>query len=309
MAKKIKFQSVVLDHSNPLGSGHYGNTYQAHCDQLLCAGKLMTPELFESDHERGWGGRGGRGKGQGQIKRSLVTSFMHEIDNICWISHPHLVQYLGSHIKADTQLPILIMELCQENLTSFLDKSHGSLFYHKEVSLLHDIALALVFLHAHRIVHGNLSSNNVFIVPYAVPLAKISDYGISRMPTIAKQSSSYYGGNPAYLPPDPLTCLQQNAAKVDCYSWGVLATQVLTRQLPLPPPKSEQVENRLVHNVHVHASTQLHTASCMCLCTFSCDSRATYNAGNKIQKNCCNADYTCSHNTQYDYDYMYMFFL
>lgn len=239
MAKKFKFESVTLDHSHSLGSGHYGHTYHVTCDNLLCAGKLMSPELFESDQS---GGKG-RGKAEGRVKRSLISIFQHEMDNLRRIGHPNLVQYLGSSIDADTQLPIVIMELGHENLTSFLDKSYGSLFYHTQVSLLHDIALGLVFLHVHGVVHGNLSSNNVFVVPYAVPLAKISDYGITRMGSIVKHCTKYRG-NSAYLPPDPLTCLQHNAPKVDCYSWGILATQVLTQQLPLPPPKSEQV--------HVH---------------------------------------------------------
>ena len=242
MSKKIKFQSIVLDHARPLGSGYYGNTYHAHADHLLCAGKHMTPELFEVEpNESGWGAS--RRKKEGKIKKSLITAFVHEIDNLRRVCHPHLVQYLGSHVDADSGLPVVLMELCQENLTCFLDRSHDSLAYHKQVGLLHDLALALVFLHAHGIVHGNLSSNNVFIVPYHLPRAKVSDYGICRMSSIAKYNSAYYRGNSAYVPPDPITCLQKNGTKVDCYSWGVLATQILTNQLPLPPPKlSEQVQ-------------------------------------------------------------------
>ena len=234
MSKKFKFQSATLDRSHPLGSGHYGNTYHADCDHLLCAGKLMIPALFEHDHD---GGRGG--EGDGKIKKSLVTGFQHEIDSLRRIGHPNLVQYLGTSIDTDTGLPILIMELCRENLTSFLDKLQGPLFYHKEISLLHDVALALVFLHAHGVVHGNLSSNNVFIVPYATPSAKISDYGLGKM---AKQSAVQYCGNLAYLPPDSASLLQRDSmTKADCYSWGVLSAQVLTQQLPLPPPKTAQV--------------------------------------------------------------------
>lgn len=241
MSKKFKFQSVVLDHGKPLGSGYYGNTYQAHCDHLLCAGKHMTPELFEVERDTGMGSA--RGRREGKIKKSLITAFQHEVDNLRRICHPHLVQYLGTHLDADSGLPILIMELCQDNLTTYLDRFFESLAFHKKVNLLHDIALALVFLHAHGIVHGNLNSNNVFVVPYNLPRAKISDYGICRMSSVAKHSSTYYRGNSAYLPPNPLVCLQKNAAKVDSYSWGVLATQMLTNQLPLPPPKpSDQVQ-------------------------------------------------------------------
>ena len=237
MSKKMKkIQSVVLDHAQPLGSGYYGNTYQAHCDHLLCAGKHMTPELFESEREGSWGSSKG-----GRIKKSLIASFQQEIESLRRICHPHLVQYLGTHIESSSNLPILLMELCHDNLTAFLDKSYETLVYHKQVSLLHNIILALAFLHTHDIVHGNLSSNNVFVVPYEVPLAKVSDYGICRMPSIAKHNSTYYRGNTAYLPPDPLSCLQRNTKKVDCYSWGVLATQVLTNQLPLPPPKQVHV--------------------------------------------------------------------
>lgn len=236
MSKKFKFQSVVLDHARPLGSGYYGNTYQAHCDHLLCAGKHMTPELFEVEKET-------RGRRETKIKKSLIAAFQHDVESLrrC-ICHPNLVQYLGTYPDPDSGLPILIMELCQDNLSTYLDKSFDSLAYHTQLNLLHDVALALVFLHAHDIVHGNLSSNNVFVVPYRLPRAKVSDYGICRMSSVVKNNLTCYRGNTAYLPPHPLICLIKNAAKVDSYSWGVLATQVLTHQLPLPPPKpSEQV--------------------------------------------------------------------
>ena len=43
-----------------------------------------------------------------------------------------------------TQLPVLLMELCDESLTAFLERSTGPLSYHIQVNIAHDVALALV---------------------------------------------------------------------------------------------------------------------------------------------------------------------
>ena len=57
------------------------------------------------------------------------------------------------HQDGDTGLPVLLMELMNENLTHFLESSTQSIPYHIQVNTCHDIAMALSFLHLIRIIH------------------------------------------------------------------------------------------------------------------------------------------------------------
>ena len=43
------YQTVQLIRTEPLGTGSFGAVYKAKCDDLLCAGKILHPTLFQSD--------------------------------------------------------------------------------------------------------------------------------------------------------------------------------------------------------------------------------------------------------------------
>ena len=102
---------------------------KAQCDGLLCAAKIMHPTLFDL-----------RVPGTGSYLRKLQG----EGYLLSLARHPNIVQYLGTYIDPDIRLPVLLMELCHESLTAFLERSAGPLSYHIQVNICRDIALALV---------------------------------------------------------------------------------------------------------------------------------------------------------------------
>ena len=73
------------------------------------------------------------------------------------------------------RLPVLLMELCDQSLTTFLERSPGPLSYHIQINICHDIALALVYLHSNGLIHRDLTGNNVLMI--AGTRAKITDFG------------------------------------------------------------------------------------------------------------------------------------
>ena len=72
--------------------------------------------------------------------------------------HPYLVQYLGVTVDPESRLPMLLMELLDENLTIMLKRSKRTLPYYIQVDICHDIALAVAYLHLSGIVHRQLCS-------------------------------------------------------------------------------------------------------------------------------------------------------
>ena len=80
---------------------------------------------------------------------------------------------------AETGAPILLMELMDESLTHFLEKSSELTPYHVQVNLCHDVSLALSFLHSNNIIHRDLSSNNVLLISNV--RAKVTDFDMARL--------------------------------------------------------------------------------------------------------------------------------
>ena len=90
--------------------------------------------------------------------------------HIChWHSHPNIIRYHGVAIlrKEDGgYVPYLLSESVKWNLLSLLEDKHVKLTQREKVSIIHDIASGLSFLHSHRpraIVHAALDSSSVLL--------------------------------------------------------------------------------------------------------------------------------------------------
>ena len=164
MAQHFNFQKIQITKSTCLGVGSYGSVYRAMCDDLPCAAKILHPTLFETNDPGA---------------RRIIEQFEQECNFLSGIRHPHIVQYLGLARDPDTRLPVLLIELMDDSLTQFLERSQKPLPYHTQVDLCYDIALALTYLHSNGIIHRDLSSNNVLLI--AGSRAKVTDFGLAKV--------------------------------------------------------------------------------------------------------------------------------
>ena len=167
---------------------------------------------------------------------SSIHKFEQEYSLLGALKHPHLVQYLGLYKDSDAGIVFLVMELMNKNLTRFLECSQQQLPYHTQVNLCHDVALAIAYLHSNGLVHCDLSSNNVLVT--AGSRAKVSDFGMRRLADAIPTCKvlTHNSAKPAYLPPEALQTPAHFCKGTDCFSIGVLAIQIVTRQLPSPGP-------------------------------------------------------------------------
>ena len=105
--------------------------------------------------------------------------FEQECEVLHTLRHPNVIQYLGMYQDPDTNLPVLLMELMDYNLTHFLNTSLQQIPFHIHVNFCLDIALALSFLHANKVIHRDLSSNNVLLISNI--RAKVTDFGMATL--------------------------------------------------------------------------------------------------------------------------------
>ena len=176
---------------------------------------------------------------------SVMQKFQQECRLLSAIKHPHIVQYLGTYHDPESRLPVLLMELMDESLTRFLERSREPLPYHTEVNLCHDIALALSYLHSNGIVHRDLSSNNVLLI--AGSRAKVTDFGMVKLYDVNRSTThltpfTLCPGTMAYMSPEALGEPPMYTDKLDSFSLGVLCVQILTRQFPDPGDRFQIME-------------------------------------------------------------------
>ncbi len=220
-----RFSGVEILRSQALGAGSYGAVYRAKWNQQMCAAKLPHPLLLE----------GGNHKAKLYLKQ-----FKKECELLGSFRHDNVVQFLGTCTDSHSGQPALLMELMDQNLTNFLKHSNKPLPYYLEVDLCHDVAQALEYLHSNRITHRDLSSNNVLLTTNLK--AKVSDFGMSKVIDAALEMTSTLTlcpGNILYMPPEALASPPVYTEKMDCFSFGVLAIQIMCRQFPDPGLKEQ----------------------------------------------------------------------
>ena len=147
-----------------------------------------------------------------------------------------MVQYLGVARDPESGLLVLLMELMDESLTGFLERSNEPLPYHLQVSLCHNVALALAYLHLNGIIHRDLSSNNVLLI--AGSRAKVTDFGMSKLSQMHPRMTplTQCPGTAVYMAPEALRNPPVYSEKLDIFSTGVIAVQIMTRNFPDPGP-------------------------------------------------------------------------
>ena len=225
---QFAYHNIQLYKSQSLGSGSYGGVCKAKCDGLLCAAKIMHPTLFDL-----------RDPGTA----SYLRKFREECHLLSLARHPNVVQYLATYYDPDTRLPVLLMELCDESLTAFLERSPGPLSYHVQLNICLDIALALVYLHSNGLIHRDLTGNNVLMI--AGTRAKITDFGMSKLATGNPRMTALTlcPGNLLYMSPEALDEAKSYTAKLDIFSFGVIVIQILTRQFPNPTDRFQTIHD------------------------------------------------------------------
>ena len=237
---EFHYQRIELLKTKELGVGSYGAVYKAMCDDLPCAAKVLHRTLF-------------------QFTAPEATSVMQKFEQECRllsaIKHPHIVQYLGTYHDPESRLPVLLMELMDESLTRFLERSNEPLPYHTEVNFCHDIALALSYLHSNGIVHRDLSSNNVLLI--AGSRAKVTDFGMVKLYDVNRSTAhltplTLCPGTMAYMSPEALKDRPVYTDKLDSFSLGVLCVQIMTRQFPDP---GDRFQDMVINDPRIPSGT------------------------------------------------------
>ena len=222
----LELKGVTNLSRNELGRGAYGRVYAVKYCQTICAAKEIHSILVE-------------GVGQVEMQRT-IESFMRECRQCSTLRHPNIIQFLGVYYPTEAgganrmRLPVMVMEMMADSLTSFVDK-HEKIPVHIKYSIVHDVSLGLCYLHNHdpSIVHRDLSPNNVLLTAHHV--AKISDLGVAKViKADSRKTMTKAPGTVDFMPPEALANSPIYGPPMDVFSFAGIILHTFNQQWPSP---------------------------------------------------------------------------
>ena len=205
-----------------IGSGAFGVVFEGSYRSRPCAVKVLH-ELATQIRTK---------LPIGQENEEAIKSFDCECEFLESFQHPNIVQHLSTDEHPTSGSTILVTELMDCNLRSYLSGlGEESLTSHCQLSLSKDVASGLAYIHSRQIVHRDLCGDNVLLkLHQPIPVAKISDFGMSRLLDPSQMSSTLtaVGHRMGYLPPEALRLEDEEYDhSLDVFSLGVIMVQIL----------------------------------------------------------------------------------
>jgi serine/threonine protein kinase len=191
---------------NRLGGGAFGEVYKARKHSI---GKSYAIKFLKIDDD---------------AQREAVERELDQVRHFAALDHPNLVtiEDLGTAMG----VPYLIMGYAGEDTLARVMKRERLT---EERALVYFIQASrgVLALHDLRLLHFDLKPSNVFIKG---DVARVGDYGLSKMMTDGKLTLSFGRGTPQYMAPEMIRNRADHRA--DIYSLGVILFESLSGRLP-----------------------------------------------------------------------------
>jgi serine/threonine protein kinase len=208
-----------------LGAGGMGTVFEAMHEGLgnLVAIKVLHPNQVH--------------------KRDSVQRFHHEARAAARIGHPNICEVYDVGTLPDGR-PYLVMDRLTGITLAERIQALGGLPFQEVLDTLTQVLSGLHAAHEKGIIHRDIKPENVFLTQRVgcPPLAKILDFGVSKVMAQHSQASSFSDvevtrtgvvlGTPYYLAPEQARGERNLDARVDLYACGVMLYEALTGRRP-----------------------------------------------------------------------------
>ncbi|GJN25188.1 hypothetical protein PR202_gb12986 [Eleusine coracana subsp. coracana] len=212
---ELQLKKITNNYNNPIGSGAFGKVFMGTTNE----NRRVAVKCSMMKGENPWHGH------DHELASELAIQF--------WISHRNLVRLIGCCLETD--VPMLVYEYVSNG--SLYNVLHcGSIEPHAlPLPARLDIAIgsakALAYMHSHGghnpIIHGDVKTGNILLGDNLTP--KVSDFGTSKLASIAKRTRNSVIGDLSYTDPTYMKT-GRFTEKSDVYSFGVVLLELITRK-------------------------------------------------------------------------------
>lgn len=191
---------------NKLGSGVFGVVFKARKKSI---GKWFAIKFLRVDD---------------LATREAILKEIDAVRYFAQIDHPNLVS-IEDKGQVDG-IPFIIMGYAgEETLRKRLNE--GRMDPEEVASIFTQVCRGIAALHERSLVHFDVKPANVYLKG---DLAKVGDYGLSRLLTESRNTLSFGRGTPYYMAPEMARLLGDHRS--DIYSLGVLLFECFARRVP-----------------------------------------------------------------------------
>ena len=170
--------------------------------------------------------------GDPEQRQESETQFKHQADQLIRLNHPNILPLYDF----GSILPVRYLVTPYVSGGSLHDRLvAGMLTVNQILTYSLWTASALDYLHAQGIIHRDLKPSNI-LMDFGNHLY-VADFGLARIVADTTQAMHTGHGTPPYAPPEQHT-MRELTYKSDIFGFGVMAYQMLTRQLPWDGEKS-----------------------------------------------------------------------
>lgn len=165
--------------------------------------------------------------------------YIHLILSIRRLSHPSIVQFIGSTPLVGYDNIYVLMEYMERgSLSDVLHNSQELLPWALRLEMVSDIARAVNYLHLSNISHRDLKTANLLVNSHWQ--VKLADFGEAKQ--TAQPVVREHVGTREYMAPELFIGKESNPKKLDCYSFGIILCEIFTRQIPYNGERLNEIE-------------------------------------------------------------------
>ena len=251
----IEFGDLIIFSKEIIGNGAFGTVFKGEWQQKPCAAKMLSilgNEVYT----------GIKITQQGAVKEEALSRFKKECEFMKTLRHPNIVAYYDTLFHPESNLPVLVMELMNTSLCHYITTHADSLSEMVQLNICYNIAAALEFLHSRNIIHRDLCGENV-LLNYSgdnVPVAKVTDFGMSRKNIDMSHSLTALGHRLGYLPQEALEFPVEYDSSLDIFMFGAVMTQIAMKSATI---KSKDKRHKLVREL-CDTGHPLNPVVCLC---------------------------------------------
>ncbi len=169
-----------------------------------------------------------------EAAQSIQERFLGEAKRGKQLEHPNLAKVLDFSIAADGTAYMVMEYIEGITLREVLARNGGALDYRYVVPLAEQVLDALAYLHSRKLVHRDISPDNVMLVSSnAEPRVKLIDLGIAKSLDATRQltMAGNFLGKVKYAAPEQFSGTVDGRS--DLYSLGVVLYELLTGVVPI----------------------------------------------------------------------------
>ena len=168
----------------------------------------------------------------------LRESFLRESRTVAGLNHPNIVPVYAAGER--NGFVYIAMAYVEGTTLGERIRTRGPLLPGQAARVLREVAWALAYAHGAKIVHRDVSAENI-LLERGSERAIVMDFGIaSAMQTAALDESGHVMGNAHYVSPEQAAG-EPVDARSDLYSLGVVGYYALTGRLPFDAETSAEV--------------------------------------------------------------------